>query len=313
MRVLVTGAAGFIGSQLCASLSEVADVVGLDDLSTGFRHNLNGVDAELLVGSILDRDVLHHAAAGCDAIIHLAARPSVPRSITDPVASHDANTTGTMNVLEAARALADPLVIVASSSSVYGANPTLPKREDLLPMPMSPYAATKLATEQYALAWQRSFGLRTLPFRFFNVFGPHQAAGHAYAAVVPAFVSAALLCEPLVIHGDGMQSRDFTYVGTVCTVIREAVVRGISNDAPVNLAFGTRVNLLEVVAMLEGILGRPLRRQHIETRAGDVRHSQADNDLLRSLFPDVVPVELLEGLQATVEWMKTQPPDVQAS
>jgi UDP-glucose 4-epimerase len=307
MRVLVTGAAGFIGSQLSRRLSVLGEVVGLDDLSTGSLENLEGVDIRLVHGSILDLDALADASAGCDAIVHLAARPSVPRSIIDPVASHDANATGTVNVLEAARSLSDPLVIVASSSSVYGANPTLPKHEGLVPMPVSPYAASKLATEQYALAWQHSFGVRALAFRFFNVFGPFQAAGHAYAAVVPAFVSAALNGEPLVIHGDGEQSRDFTYVGTLCEVLTDAILRGVTSPTPVNLAFGTRVTLLEVVSMLEDIIGHPLERQHVDTRAGDVRHSQADNSRLRELFPDVVPVPLEDGLRATVDWMRSQP------
>jgi UDP-glucose 4-epimerase len=313
MRVLVTGAAGFIGSQLSRRLSAVGEVVGLDDLSTGSLQNLEGVDLRLVRGSILDLDAVADASAGCDAIVHLAARPSVPRSIVDPVASHDANATGTVNILQAARALNDPLVIVASSSSVYGANPTLPKHEGLVPMPVSPYAASKLATEQYTLAWQHSFGVRALAFRFFNVFGPFQAAGHAYAAVVPAFVSAALRGEPLVIHGDGEQSRDFTYVGTLCEVVTDAILRGVTSPTPVNLAFGTRVTLLEVVAMLEDIVGHPLERQHVDTRAGDVRHSQADNSRLLELFPDVVPVPLEDGLRATVEWMRSQPAALRGS
>ena len=157
--------------------------------------------------------------------MHLAARPSVPRSIDDPVASHEANTVGTLRVLEAARAAQpdrDVQVIVASSSSVYGSNPTLPKHEGLATLPVSPYAVSKLATEQYTLAWQKSYGMRTLAFRFFNVFGPRQAPGHAYAAVVPAFVYAALRGEPLTVHGDGTQTRDFTYVGTVSDVIVDA-------------------------------------------------------------------------------------------
>ena len=306
MRVLVTGAAGFIGSQLSRRLSTFAEVVGLDDLSTGSLDNLADADIRLVEGSILDPDVLRQAADGCSAIVHLAARPSVPRSIVDPVASHEANATGTVNVLEAARQIGDPLVIVASSSSVYGANPTMPKHEGLVPMPVSPYAASKLATEQYALAWQHSFGVRSLAFRFFNVFGPYQAAGHAYAAAIPAFVSAALRSEPLIIHGDGEQSRDFTYVGTLCDVVADAILRGISSDRPVNLAFGTRISLLEVVRLLEDIIGRPLERHHVDVRAGDVRHSQADNSRLRSMFPDITPVPLEDGLRATVEWMSRQ-------
>ena len=195
MRVLVTGGAGFIGSSVCRHLVATAGierVVVLDDLSTGLPANLAAVgDVELLVGSILDEAALRGAAEDAGAIVHLAARPSVPRSIAEPVASHLANATGTIQVLEAARRTGAH-VVVASSSSVYGATPTLPKREDLPTRPMSPYAASKLAAEAYTNAYAHSFGLPTLALRLFNVFGPRQPAGHAYAAVVPVFVDAAL-------------------------------------------------------------------------------------------------------------------------
>ncbi len=204
--------------------------------------------------------------------------------------------------MKVARSAALPQVIVASSSSVYGANPILPKREDLQTMPLSPYAASKLATESYALAYQQSFGLPALAFRFFNVFGPLQAAGHAYAAVVPAFVDAALAGQPLVVHGDGMQSRDFTYVDTVTETIADAIARRVTSDGPVNLAFGSRVTLLELIAELERVLGRSVTVEHVETRAGDVKHSQADSTRLRELFPDVVPTALPDALRATVDW-----------
>jgi UDP-glucose 4-epimerase len=308
MRVLVTGAAGFIGSHVSERLAGLGEVVGIDDLSTGFSHNLAGIPIRLIEGSILDPEALADAVngdGGVDAIVHLAARPSVPRSIEDPVASHEANTVGTLRVLEAARASErDVQVIVASSSSVYGSNPILPKHEGLATLPVSPYAASKLATEQYALAWQKSYGMRTLAFRFFNVFGPRQAPGHAYAAVVPAFVYAALRGEPLMVHGDGTQSRDFTYVGTLTDVIVDALQRGVSHDTPVNLAFGTRTSLLEVIDRLRTMTDRPIEANHVANRAGDVPHSQADNTLLRSLFPDVEPVDLDDGLVATVEWMR---------
>ena len=308
MRVLVTGAAGFIGSHICerlATSSEVTEVVGLDDLSTGSKENLAGVDVRLVEGSILDEAVLLDAVAGVDTIVHLAARPSVPRSIVDPVASHEANTVGTMRILEAARDLDDGHVIVASSSSVYGSNPTLPKHEMLATLPVSPYAASKLATEQYALAWQKSFGLRTLAFRFFNVYGPRQAPGHAYAAVVPAFAHAALSGEPLQVHGDGTQSRDFTYVGTLTDVIVDAVQRRVSHDTAVNLAFGTRVSLNELIERMATLLGYPVDVDNVDPRAGDVPHSQADNTLLRALFPSVEPVDLDAGLAETLAWMRT--------
>ena len=281
------------------------NVVGLDDLSTGSKENLAGIDIRFVEGSILDEAALAEAIDGVDTVVHLAARPSVPRSITDPVASHEANTVGTMRVLEAARQLDDGHVIVASSSSVYGSNPTLPKHEMLATLPMSPYGASKLAAEQYTLAWQKSFRLRTLAFRFFNVYGPRQAPGQAYAAVVPAFALAALSGQPLEVHGDGTQSRDFTYVGTLTDVIVDAVVRRVGHETAVNLAFGTRVSLNGLIERMVRLLGCPVDVDHVEARVGDVMHSQADNTLLRTLFPTVEPIDLDEGLTATLDWMRT--------
>lgn len=309
MRVTVTGGAGFIGANLCRTLlaaPAITEVVVLDDLSTGFRTNLDDLEVRLIEGSILDRDALDEATDRTDAIVHLAARPSVPRSIVDPLASHHANATGTLEVLEAARRAGNAPVVLASSSSVYGANPVLPKTEDLTPMPVSPYAVSKLATESYAIAYQHSYGLPTLAFRFFNVFGPLQAAGHAYAAVVPAFVSAALAGEPLPVHGDGRQSRDFTFVDTVTAVLRDAVIGRVSADRPVNLAFGTRTDLLTVIELLGQILGTELAIDFQPTRPGDVRDSQADSAALSRLFPDLTPVALADGLHRTVEWMRKQ-------
>lgn len=311
MKVVVTGGAGFIGANLCAVLARdpgIAEVVVFDDLSTGARENLDGVPARFVEGDILDPEALDEVCADASAIVHLAARPSVPRSLADPVRSHLVNATGTVEVLEAARRAGGLHTVVASSSSVYGANPTLPKHESLATRPLSPYAASKLATEAYALAYQHSFGLPTLAFRFFNVFGPLQAAGHAYAAVVPAFVDAALAARPLTVHGDGKQSRDFTYVGTVSQVLAAAVRRRVTSDEPVNLAFGTRTDLLEVVGVLEEILGHPLDVDHVDPRAGDVRHSQADSGRLAELFPEVEPVPLRTGLEQTVEWFRRQRP-----
>ena len=311
MKVVVTGGAGFIGSNLCRALLDepsVSEVVALDDLSTGSRDNLGSLEGvqgvRLVEGSILDPAVLDDVISGAASIVHLAARPSVPRSLTDPMASHRTNATGTMEVLEAARRHGGPHVVVASSSSVYGANPELPKREDMATMPVSPYAASKLAAESAALAYAHSFDLPVLAVRFFNVFGPAQSAGHAYAAVVPAFVDRALRCEPLVVHGDGRQTRDFTYVGSVVSVLVDALVRRVRHGGPVNLAFGTRISLLELIERLEEILGRPLERCHAEPRAGDVRDSQADQTRLRGLFPDIEPVSLETGLRATVGWFE---------
>ncbi len=225
MKVVVTGGAGFIGANLCARLTrdpDVSEVVAFDDLSTGVRTNLDGIDATFAEADILDPAALDRAFDGATSVVHLAARPSVPRSLADPMRSHVVNATGTVEVLEAARRAGNLHVVVASSSSVYGANPALPKHESATTLPLSPYAASKLATEAYALSYQHSFGLPALAFRFFNVFGPLQPAGHAYAAVVPAFVSAALEGRPLPVQGDGRQSRDFTFVGTVADVLAES-------------------------------------------------------------------------------------------
>jgi len=311
VNVVVTGGAGFIGANLCRALAEADDVgrvVALDDLSTGRRPNLAGVvGVELVEASILDPAALDAALVGADAVVHLAARPSVPRSLEDPVATHEVNATGTLGVLEAVRRAEPgqrPHLIVVSSSSVYGANPTLPKREDMVTLPVSPYAASKRAAEAYSLAYAHSFGLDILVFRFFNVFGPWQPADHAYAAVVPAFVSAALRGEALTVNGDGTQTRDFTYVGSVVDVLLDVLRRRLTHDTPVNLAFGSRVSLLELVAVLEDVVGHPLTLRHAGPRAGDVAHSQADQSLLRSLLPGIEPVALPEALARTVEWFR---------
>jgi len=306
MDVLVTGGAGFIGANLCGALRAakgIGRVVALDDLSTGKRENLRGIDAvELVVGSILEPKDLRAAMSGIDSVVHLAARPSVPRSLEDPVATHHANATGTLAVLECARLGTRPHVVVASSSSVYGANTALPKREDAVTLPMSPYGASKLAAESYALAHARSFEMDVLAFRFFNVFGQLQSADHAYAAVIPAFISAALRSEPLLVHGDGCQTRDFTYVGSVAAVLTDAVRRRVTSPVAVNLAFGTRTSVLGLIDTLEQVLGHPLEREHAAPRKGDVRDSQADQSRLRELFPDAMPVPLEEGLRETVRW-----------
>jgi len=308
VNVLVTGGAGFIGANLCRHLAAdpaFVHVTALDDLSTGSEANLGGVEGVALVrGSILDAALLGDLVAAADAVVHLAARPSVPRSVADPVATHRVNVDGTLNLLEASRQVGGKHVVMASSSSVYGANPVLPKHEDLAVMPMSPYAASKASGEAYARAYANVFGVDVLAFRFFNVFGPYQAAGHAYAAVIPAFVAAALQGHPLPVHGTGEQTRDFTFVGSVVAVITDALRRRVTHPGPVNLAFGNRVSLLEVIDLLEGILGTDLARDHLPPRAGDVSDSQADQRLLRSLFPGTAPVDLGQALSSTVEWYR---------
>ena len=309
MKIVVTGGAGFIGANLCAELATrpgVERLTVLDDLSTGDEGNLSGVDVELIRSSILDAGVVHRVVGAADAVVHLAARPSVPRSVADPMASHHVNATGTMHVLEACREHGAYLV-AASSSSVYGDAPALPKHEELPARPRSPYAASKLATEAYVLAYGATYRMPVLAFRFFNVYGELQPAGHAYAAVVPTFIDAALRGLPLPVYGDGRQTRDFTYVGSVVEVLADAVLRRVECDRPVNLAFGSRTSIVDLAGELSVVFGRTLDIAWQSERAGDVRDSQAADGLLRELFPDVSPVPLAVGLVRTVAWFHGRP------
>lgn len=310
MKVVITGGAGFIGANLGRALLQrdnIDQVVALDDLSSGFRSNLAGTDIQLVEGTILNPDTLDDTFEGASAVVHLAARPSVPRSVKDPVASHHVNATGTLEVLQAARRAGNIHTIVASSSSVYGANRELPKIETMRTAPISPYAVSKQATEAYTLAFGHTYDLPVLAFRFFNVYGPLQAAGHAYAAVVPAFLDAALHGNPLPVHGDGEQTRDFTYVGTVTQVIADAVTGKVTDLTPVNLAFGTRTSLNGLIGLIGEQLGSRPAVDHQPPRAGDVRDSQADNSRLRDHFPDIEPVSLSDGLRGTIDWFRTLP------
>jgi UDP-glucose 4-epimerase len=305
MKVLVTGGAGFIGANLVRELeSRNAAVSVIDDLSNGLSTNLDGTNATFTHGSITDPAAVQTAIDGCEAVVHLAALGSVPRSIATPLATHHANVDGTLCLLEACRRI-NARIVFSSSSSVYGANPTLPKAEHLLAQPMSPYAVSKLSAEQYVLSYGRCYGIPTLAFRFFNVFGPLQRADHQYAAVIPKFIDAVLRDEAPVVHGDGLQSRDFTFVGDVTQVLARAVLEKVTHDGPVNLAFGRRLTLLDVLAQLGGLTGAVITPRFESTRPGDVPHSQAANDLLRSLFPGLDPVAFDVALERTLDWMKT--------
>ena len=305
MRLLITGGAGFIGSNLAKlALANGVEVTVLDDLSTGYRENIDHLDVKFIEGSILDVDLVRDALADVDSVVHLAALGSVPRSIKDPMGTHAANATGTLTVLDEARQAGVRHFVVSSSSSVYGLNPAMPKGEREWVRPMSPYAVTKLATEQYVLCYQQSFDMDTLAFRFFNVYGPGQRAGHVYAAVIPIFIDALLDGRPMPIHGDGTQSRDFTYVGTVCRVLLDASTRRVSHPEPVNLAFSTNTSLNQLVETIGEVTGRTPAVSYGAPRAGDVKHSQADNRVLRSLFPEVEAVPLVQGISETVAWFQ---------
>ncbi|MFC6354666.1 NAD-dependent epimerase/dehydratase family protein [Luethyella okanaganae] len=308
MRILITGGAGFIGSNLVRYLlarDSSFDIRVIDDLSTGRMTNLAGLSVDVRIASIADAEAMRSAVEGVDAVVHLGALGSVLRSIDDPFASHVANLTGTLSVLEAARSVG-AYVVSASSSSVYGANLKLPKSEFDWTRPMSPYAVTKLGAEGYTLAYQFAYGMETLAFRFFNVYGPLQPADHAYAAVIPRFVDAALNGRPLLVHGDGLQSRDFTYVDSVCAALYSACVGRVVAQDPINLAFGTNTNLLELIGVIESELGFPVKVRRVASRAGDVRASQSDGLRIREYFTELSPVPLSEGVARTVSWFKDQ-------
>jgi len=285
------------------------ELVLYDDVSTGLEANLRGVKSKLIRNSIERLEELQQAAQGVEAIVHLAARGSVPRSIAEPLATHSVNATGTLNVMEVARR-AGARVIFSSSSSVYGANTELPKTEAMWTSPLSPYAASKLAGEGYCAAYSESYGVPTTVFRFFNIFGPQQRPEHDYAAVIPRWIWAALNDQPILLDGDGTQTRDFTYVDTVVDTIVSAIDRELNHPRPINLAFGNRISLLEVIGELERIFGRTLEVEKRPRRAADVPHSQNDPTLLNSVFPSVTPVSFPEALEKTVEWMRSNGPAV---
>jgi UDP-glucose 4-epimerase len=314
VRVLVTGGAGFIGVNLCEMLSAapaVTEVVVLDDLSTGDPGNLTDLpDVCLVRGSILDDDALRAAVDGVDSVVHLAARASVQASVASPLAIHEINATGTVRVLEAARRGGVSQVVVASSSAVYGGHSAVVKNEVLPPDPISPYAASKLATEAYALAYARCYRMYVLPLRFFNVFGPRQPPRHEYAAVIPAFLSAALAGRPLTIFGDGRQTRDFVYVESVAAVLTAAVLGGVASRHAVNVASGTTTSLLQVADVIRELLGRDVDVVHLPARPGDIRHSRADTTSLRKLFGGIDMVDLRTGLSRTLTWLRRQSPAI---
>ncbi len=287
-------------------LAEGARVRVLDNFSTGSLANLPapGANLEIIHGDIRDLAVLERAAAGVGAIFHQAAMRSVPRSVADPLGANDNNVTGTLQVFEAARRAGVPRVVYASSSSVYGDRPELPKREDQPPAPISPYAVSKAAGEQYGQVWHRLYGVETVGLRYFNVFGPRQDPASEYAAVIPKFILWALRNEPLEVHGDGRQSRDFTYIDNVVDANLLAARAPDVGGEVFNVGGGERTSLLDIIARLEKLLGCPLARRHTPVRAGDVPHTLADVSKGKRLLGYTPLVNFDDGLARTVQYFR---------
>jgi nucleoside-diphosphate-sugar epimerase len=299
---LVTGGGGFIGSHLVLRLlREGHSVRVLDNFATGHRANLEDVleEIELIEGDLQSYERVHNAVRGCDFAFHLGALPSVPRSIQDPLTSNATNVVGTLNVLLAARDEGVRRVVYASSSSLYGASAELPKREDMPTLPIAPYAVSKLAAEGYCRAFHQVYGLETVALRYFNVFGPGQDPQSQYAAVIPNFITAVLEDQRPIIHGDGEQSRDFTYVdNAVDANLLAASAPGAAGQG-FNIACGERTSLNEIVARIGMLSGGEVEAVHTDPRPGDVRHSLADISKAREILGYEPAVDFEEGLRRT--------------
>jgi nucleoside-diphosphate-sugar epimerase len=302
---LITGGAGFIGSNIAAHLLHQGRAVRiLDNFSTGRRDNVPA-GAELIEGDLRDFPTVKRAAAGTRYILHLGAVPSVPRSVEDPQLTNDANITGTLNVLTAARDAGVKRVVFSSSSSVYGDTPVLPKCEDMPPSPLSPYAAQKLTGEIYCRLFWKLYGLETVALRYFNVFGPRQNPQSQYAAVIPRFITAILRDESPVIFGDGRQSRDFSYVANVISANFTACeAPAAACGEAFNIACGGRVTLLELVDTINRLLGKTAAPRFEPARAGDVRDSQADIAKAERLLNWKPTVDFPAGIEQTIAWYK---------
>lgn len=305
---LVTGGAGFIGSHIAAALmASGARVRVLDDLSTGHRENLEeiGGDLDFIEGSVADEVLLNKVLDGVELVFHEAAIPSVPRSVEAPKQTHIASVDGTFSLLVAARDNRVRRVVYAASSSAYGDQPTLPKSEQMLPDPLSPYAVAKLVGEYYCQVFTRVYGLETVSLRYFNVFGPRQDPGSQYSGVVSRFISALLSGERPVIYGDGEQSRDFTYIDNVVGANLSAATAQAASGKVINVANGQRITLNELLAELKDLTGKQdVTAEYREPRVGDVKHSLADITLARQFLGYESKVGLREGLQRTIDWWK---------
>jgi nucleoside-diphosphate-sugar epimerase len=308
-KYLVTGGAGFIGSNLVRYILERGhEVVVLDDFSTGKRENLAEVDGRiaLIEGDIRDRRAVDRALGGCCAVFHEAALGSVPRSVEDPLRTHDVNVNGTLTVLEAARAAGVQRVLFAASSSAYGDQKHSPKHEGMVPQPISPYAASKVAGEAYMRGHAAAYGLRTLSLRYFNVFGPRQDPHGPYAAVIPAFVARMLRGQRPLVFGDGEQSRDFCHVRNACEAnwLAAHAPDEVCDGRAVNIACARRTTLNQILDQLRRLLGADVQAEYTDPRPGDVRHSLADVSLAKQTIGYEPKVFFEEGLAGAIDWYK---------
>jgi len=303
---LVTGGGGFIGSNVVHHLLAKGEKVRvLDNFATGRRENLADILSriDMVEGDLRNRDDVKKSVTGVSYILHFGALPSVIRSVEDPWTANEVNIDGTLNLLLAARDAGVQRVVFSSSSSVYGDTPVLPKREDMFPSPLSPYALSKLTGEHYCRIFYELYGLKTFCLRYFNVFGPRQNPKSQYAAVIPLFINALLKDSPPVIHGDGGQTRDFTYVEDIiranlaCCTAPESAAGGVFN-----VAWGNRISILELANTIAGILGKSIKPIHEPSRAGDVRDSQADSTRANTLLSWKPQVSFEEGLKRTIDW-----------
>jgi UDP-glucose 4-epimerase len=304
MKYIVTGGAGFIGSHIVDSLSQHHDVVIIDDLFSGkmenIQHHHGNENVEFTKGTITDLKFLSELFEGADGVFHQAAIASVPRSIRYPIATNEANITGTLNVFLAAKDKGVKKVVFASSSSVYGDTPTLPKKEDMIPNPKSPYAVSKLAGEYYSRAFSEVYGLKTVGLRYFNVFGPRQDPESEYAAVIPKFITRMIHKESPIIYGDGKQTRDFTYVKDVV----QANIKAMTSNAEgiFNVAYNKRIDLIDLSSIIMDELGFQLPLKFEDPRPGDVKDSLADISAARKAFGYEPEYTVKMGLKETIEW-----------
>jgi len=305
-RVLVTGGGGFIGSNLVRALLERGDEVRvLDNFSTGNRANLDGLDVEIVEGELRSYERVHNAVRKTEVVYHLGALGSVPRSVQDPLTSSAVNIEGTLNVLLAARDESVRRVVFSSSTSVYGSSRQLPTTEDTLPDPISPYGVAKLAAERYSISFSRVYeSFESVVLRYFNVFGPRQSPLSQYAAVVPVFVTAIEAGRPVQIHGDGEQSRDFTYVGNVVDATMLAGAAEGASGEIFNIAAGSPASVNTLADTIGSILGKPVEKEHLPSRAGDIRDSWADLSKAERILGYRPTVGLEEGLRRTVEFLR---------